>query len=96
MVMTRDDCISVQTRQDGQSVVAASIVSLNPPIIQDSTSVLQISGFPVEVERGDYCYLLLECSTRPFKCIQITPIPPQLVSIARLQLSLYRRRGKRL
>ncbi|VDN04523.1 unnamed protein product [Thelazia callipaeda] len=91
MKLYRDDCSSALNRVDGFTCVFAKILSVIPLEVEDKTSKLYLGRVNenVSVEDvfpGDYCYLLLDATVRPIRCIRLTIVPEYIQKFAEYQL----------
>ncbi|VDN53867.1 unnamed protein product [Dracunculus medinensis] len=91
MILYRDDCNSVKERHVGLSCVFARIASVNPFRIEDSVGSLVLGSVEDGIyEVDDYCYFLLETSSRPLHCKRVTVVPAEIEPVAMFQLNQFR------
>lgn len=95
MKLYRDDCSSALCRLDGWTCVFARIISAEPLEVEDGTGRLLLNRIAEDisiedVHSNDYCYLLLDTTVRPIRCIRITVVPVEIAPLAHYQLKLVR------
>ncbi|KAK6746943.1 hypothetical protein RB195_000283 [Necator americanus] len=92
MGLTRDDCASLKNRTEGQTVVCAVLMSVDPLTIKDDTGLAVLSSMPTDTlaEVGDTCLFLFDCSVQPPKCLRVTAIPHELAPVMKYKLMQFR------
>uniref|UniRef100_A0A915PFY8 DUF7930 domain-containing protein n=1 Tax=Setaria digitata TaxID=48799 RepID=A0A915PFY8_9BILA len=93
MKLYRDDCLSALCRSDGWTCVFARILSVEPLEVDDGISRLLLSctaDVIGDVQCDDYCYLLLDTTVRPIRCMRVTVVPAEIAPLAEYQLKYVR------